>query len=360
MDKQSICEIGINAGHSLLLMLDVNPTAKYLLFDLGIHRYTRPCIEYIRAAYPTTELTIIYGDSRQTITQYITITQCKHLVDLCHIDGGHTPDVVESDLNSAVQLSAINGIIVIDDTDYPRIDQAVNNRLKLGELVLSHQPQLLSTDLHRVCQSNHLDPIEYIDHIFYINLNRRPDRRQEICQEFDRMSIPVNKFERYPAHLSNPGTYGCGRSHIQVLRTAIERNYGNVLVMEDDFEFLVTRPELDYYLEYLFTEFKQPWDVIMLTYALDQQEDHDAVLGRVIASHNAAGYLVNRHYLRKLADTLEQGNQQLMETGEHWFYANDAYWINLQPNGRWFYFKHQIGHQRTTVGDTGYWATPEI
>ena len=34
-DKKKICEIGVNACHSLLLMLFINPTAEYLLFDLN-------------------------------------------------------------------------------------------------------------------------------------------------------------------------------------------------------------------------------------------------------------------------------------------------------------------------------------
>ena len=33
-NKKKICEIGVNACHSLLLMLLVNPNADYLLFDL--------------------------------------------------------------------------------------------------------------------------------------------------------------------------------------------------------------------------------------------------------------------------------------------------------------------------------------
>lgn len=44
-NKNKICEIGVNAGHSLLLMLEQNPNAEYLLFDLNNHKYTNPCIE---------------------------------------------------------------------------------------------------------------------------------------------------------------------------------------------------------------------------------------------------------------------------------------------------------------------------
>ena len=39
MGKKKICEIGVNACHSLLIMLLENPMAEYLLFDLNNHRY---------------------------------------------------------------------------------------------------------------------------------------------------------------------------------------------------------------------------------------------------------------------------------------------------------------------------------
>jgi predicted O-methyltransferase YrrM len=357
-NKQYICEIGVNAGHSLLLMLDTNPTAKYLLFDLGLHKYTKPCIDYIRSIYPNTEITIEYGDSMQTINNYMESQHKKHFIDLCHIDGGHTAEVLTSDLNNSIKLCQKNGIIVVDDTDYGVILQVVNEKLKQREIVLYDDENLKATNLHAICQKNtHHDPLDYIDKIIYINLDKRADRKMQICQEFKKMGIPSSKFERYPAQLTNPGTYGCGFSHIQVLKTALERGYQNICVMEDDFLFDVDRATLDYYFEYFFTEFKQSWDVIMITYALDDQEEcDDPIVGRVRMSHNAAGYIVNQHYIQTLIDTLEEGHRNLMMTDVHWLYANDAYWINLQQKDRWFYFKQKLGHQSTTVGDTGFWS----
>ena len=55
-NKKNVCEIGFNAGHSLLYMLLVNSTAEYTLFDLGEHLYSKPCLEYIRSLFPTTKI----------------------------------------------------------------------------------------------------------------------------------------------------------------------------------------------------------------------------------------------------------------------------------------------------------------
>ena len=51
-NKKKILEIGVNGCHSLLIMLLINPTAEYLLFDLGNHKYTLPAFNYIKEQFP--------------------------------------------------------------------------------------------------------------------------------------------------------------------------------------------------------------------------------------------------------------------------------------------------------------------
>jgi predicted O-methyltransferase YrrM len=131
--KQRICEIGINAGHSLLLMLDVNPTATYVLFDLGYHRYTRPCVEYIRSVYPSTSIRVIYGDSKTTVPQY------NGSFDFIHIDGGHELPEVTSDYNQAIRLIEPNCPIIFDDYDYPTIYRFLIEKLNKRNIVAVEQ-----------------------------------------------------------------------------------------------------------------------------------------------------------------------------------------------------------------------------
>ena len=75
-----------------------------------------------------------------------------------------------------------------------------------------------------------------IDKIFYINLDKRTDRKEEIENELKRMDLTA---ERYPAiYTPNSGIVGCGYSHLNVLKLAKERGYKNVLIFEDDCIFL--------------------------------------------------------------------------------------------------------------------------
>ena len=61
----------MNGCHSLLLMLLINPTAEYLLFDLGNHKYTLPALNYIKKQFVDTKINIILGNSVETISEYI-------------------------------------------------------------------------------------------------------------------------------------------------------------------------------------------------------------------------------------------------------------------------------------------------
>jgi hypothetical protein len=99
-------------------MLLENPTAEYLLFDLNNHEYTEPCLEYIKSAFPDTVIRAVYGNSVETINTYICEHRDElHTYDLCHIDGGHTPDIFVVDYHNIKSLSKVGSPVIFDDYD---------------------------------------------------------------------------------------------------------------------------------------------------------------------------------------------------------------------------------------------------
>ena len=149
--KKMICEIGVNAGHSLLLMLENNPNAIYLVFDLNKHRYTVPCLNYIRSQYPKTKIISIFGDSTKTVPEYIFDNPNEiHKYDLIHIDGGHDTEIVLSDFNSCKLLTANDGITIFDDYNYPNISNFIDEKISTNEIVPFITFGLLKTNLHFV------------------------------------------------------------------------------------------------------------------------------------------------------------------------------------------------------------------
>jgi len=106
-------EIGFNAGFSALLMLLSNPNMRLTCFDLGEHKYTRPCFLKLKETFGD-RITIIFGDSTKTL-QDVTDTT----FDVIHIDGGHSVAVAESDIKHAYRLSKDRTIMIMDDYNFP-------------------------------------------------------------------------------------------------------------------------------------------------------------------------------------------------------------------------------------------------
>jgi len=191
---------------------------------------------------------------------------------------------------------------------------------------------------------------QYIDKIYYINLDKRVDRKCEIELELDRMGW---KAERYPAiYTPHSGIVGCGYSHLNVLKMARDAGYKNVLILEDDFEFLVDKEELEQELSTFF-ESGIEYDVLMISYIIQKGEsvEHAPFIRKVIDGQTASGYIVNRHYMDKLIELYEWAIPLLEQTNEHWRYANDLIWKQFQPYDKWYYTTRKLGKQRDGYSD---------
>lgn len=197
--------------------------------------------------------------------------------------------------------------------------------------------------------------MEDIDKIIYINLDRRKDRRQEIEQEFIRMNIPEKKVLRFSA-INNTYSPGCGctESHLEVLKLAKQNNYKNVLIMEDDFSFLVSKDKLNSLLHTFFHS-KISYDVVMLSYNLvGKQLPYNDFLGKCVNVQSASGYLVHSKFYDALICNLTDALDKFMSHPyQHWLYSHDQYWKTLQPFSEWFYFQERIGKQRKSYSDLG-------
>jgi predicted O-methyltransferase YrrM len=104
-------EIGFNSGFSALLMLISNPTIKIDCFDLGEHKYTKPCFDKLKETFGD-RINITFGDSNVTLKDI----NCKY--DLIHIDGGHSTEVATNDIINSYRLSKQGTIIIMDDYDF--------------------------------------------------------------------------------------------------------------------------------------------------------------------------------------------------------------------------------------------------
>ena len=71
----------------------------------------------------------------------------------------------------------------------------------------------------------------------YINLDKRPDRKKQIENELKDFNY-VERIEAIDTSTNGSAYFGCVLSHIIALETAKERGWDEVMICEDDFEFV--------------------------------------------------------------------------------------------------------------------------
>jgi len=189
-----------------------------------------------------------------------------------------------------------------------------------------------------------------ISHIFYINLAYRKDRREEIERELNSFGLEYERFEGI--HTPGCGSIGCSYSHLGVLKLARERGYKNVLILEDDFQFTVSKSEFEEGLTALFANTIQ-FDVCMLGYNLKNGTVLPSYpwLTRVYEAQTTSAYLVNNSMYDTLINLYEWSSPLMDSTREHWNYACDQSWKKYQPETNWYCFTRRMGIQRPSYSD---------
>lgn len=200
--------------------------------------------------------------------------------------------------------------------------------------------------------------MNHIDKVVYINLQKRQDRRTHIESVLSDYGIEATRFEAVehsPNGSANTplyGLYGCGQSHLAVLKMARDNGWKNVLILEDDILVTLSKQEFEQNIERVFTQGPE-FDVFMLDINLQRSEPTEQDwLTRVKYAHCAGAYIVQSHYYQKLIDLYEYALPLLLQTGAHWIYANDAVWGQLQEVDNWYTFKEQVCRQMQGYSDT--------
>jgi glycosyl transferase family 25 len=189
---------------------------------------------------------------------------------------------------------------------------------------------------------------QYIDKVIYINLDKRTDRRIEFETQAELYGI---SYERFSAISHSFGIVGCTMSHLQVYKLAKKQGYRNILVFEDDFEFLVSPAEFETEIVQLF-ESNIEFDVCMLAYNLIASDTcQSSHLLRVFEAQTASAYIVKIHYYDVLIQLYDSVIPLLESTRKHWLYANDQAWKVLQGMNCWYCTKTRIGKQRDGFSD---------
>jgi glycosyl transferase, family 25 len=168
---------------------------------------------------------------------------------------------------------------------------------------------------------------EQITKVIYINLEERLDRKTQIENELS--VIPENKIMRFNAIKDEKGYIGCTKSHIACLQLAIDNNWDNVMIVEDDAIFV----NYEEGVEVLNKLICKPFDVIVLGAS---NYNYCKTTLKLLEGQTTTCYIVNKTYYKTLLDNFKEGLTLLILTDIYSKYAIDQYCNILLKKHNWF------------------------
>lgn len=195
---------------------------------------------------------------------------------------------------------------------------------------------------------NNLNCANDITNIFYINLDRRIDRRQHIENQLKLLNW---KATRFSAILHQIGELGCSLSHLALLKYARNKNLDHILILEDDVTFLNPLVFLNNINSFL----KKHMDFDVLLLAGNNMGDYtkiDENCVKVTHCQTTTAYLVKKHYYDILIENFENGvNLLQLNPLKKVNYAIDQYWSLLQIQHKWYLLTPLTVIQRPDISD---------
>ena len=196
--------------------------------------------------------------------------------------------------------------------------------------------------------------------VTYINLDRRPDRAEQIVREFSRLRLGAP--ERFPAVEDDNPMLGAAKSHLAVLENFASSSLNSlIMVCEDDLIFSGSRAELERAVQEFANDPRL--DVLCLAYMI--KNTTRAVKGKEVRAREhllisnqiltQACYVLKPSAVTPIIRSLRQ-SVRLLSAGVQWSYAaGDVYWQTLQQ-GRLFFAYPEKRLARQSAGHSDIWS----
>lgn len=189
-----------------------------------------------------------------------------------------------------------------------------------------------------------------IKNAYYINLEKRTDRKAHVEHELNKIGIKAERFNAIKLPNGN-GALGCSMSHLRCIESAKNNNWDHVLVVEDDIKFL----DSDLFIKQInkFLKLSKVWDVILIAGNVYKPYiQYGDFCVKVFRCQTATGYLVKNTYYDKLIQNYKEGIYNLMrEPRKIYQHALDKHWFRLQEKDFWFLITPLTVVQREDYSD---------
>lgn len=211
------------------------------------------------------------------------------------------------------------------------------------------------------CVENAQKLIDHFDRTHIVNLVSRSDRRKETIEEFRKygMSIGDNRCDFFPAvkpesanEFPNIGTRGCFLSHLAIIEDAIQKEYGNILILEDDIFF---SRKINQYIESALQQLEElDWDIAYFGHPLtdDRKNPHWKILDEpMMMSHFYALNAKTFTHLAQLLKDIEGRPINHPEGGAMHYDGALNFYRSRYPQVKAYYFSKNLGWQRPSKTD---------
>ena len=190
-----------------------------------------------------------------------------------------------------------------------------------------------------------------IDRVYYINLERRSDRREHIESELTRVGLSG---ERVDAIWDRNGALGCMQSHSKALAAFLASDAETALILEDDFTFVDSGGEIQRLFSVALEAMPADWDGLVLAYnpaAFSASEGPAPFIMRLHGAQTTSGYLIHRRAAAALKELWDDAAMKMWVEGVRHELCADICWQELHRNGRWFVFVPSMGYQYANHSD---------
>jgi GR25 family glycosyltransferase involved in LPS biosynthesis len=191
-----------------------------------------------------------------------------------------------------------------------------------------------------------------IDQVFYINLDYRIDRDQNIKFMIDNiLHIPSKIVQRFPAidYSKNPNfikrCIGCAKSHLEIWEKTVSNHYKYIIVLEDDVVPIRLAKNISHDIVQLITKYPD-FNICNMAYSTKEPLETDPNLKDFYHSHNiqtASAYILNSDFAKILIETTDICIDNLSNNMDPNENAVDQCWKKLQINNpMWFVMKRSF------------------
>jgi len=215
-----------------------------------------------------------------------------------------------------------------------------------------------------------------VNNTYFINLERRADRYEEITLELQNHGFtPATHFKAWdgqahsdeldgcwgdPPYQQCAGQLGCQMSHVTLLELAIQKKLPHIAIFEDDFRWRPSWKSTGRIKEIIEEAISRlpEWDVITLGLnlqswdAMCDKADGDLGEGlelvRVTEAQTTSAYIVHNRFLQRLRDAIAPENCHVKLD---YHTAIDQCWKELMGSSLWFAFQPQPGFQGASYSD---------